>query len=283
MIVRENEPLKKYTTFGMGGPTPKMYIPENEQELLDLIISLNKRKESFSIIGNGSNLLITEKPLRRSIILNRKACNYMHFQDEGLVEIGASVRLQVMISKLIKENLEAPVALLTIPATVGGAIFMNAARASFDVSISDCLQEVRYFDGKEVKTISHDSCAFNWRSSVFQRHRDWVILSAKFQFKPQPSELSATLKKESLEAAKGKTYLKFKSAGSVFKTKHLPYFKRLKGLRFGDVEYSKTTPNTFHNLGEAKLKDVMKLIFITKAMHYISFKKCLLENEIWKN
>lgn len=282
MLVKENEILAPYVTFRIGGSTPQMIVPETEEELISLIKDFKERKEKYYLLGNGSNVLITDNNLSRKVILNKKACDYIKFKDKGIVEVGSSVDIRNLIDRLIEHNLESFVALYTIPATVGGAIFQNASRNSFKVGISDNLIYVRYFDGEVIRTISKEECQFSWRHSIFHEHRNWVILSAVFQFNEQPKEVGKERRKASTKAASNKSYRKHHSAGSVFKIKCLKILEFLKGIRLGDAEFSPTTVNTIHNLGKAKFKDVKRLIFLAKLVHKICLKKVELEIEIWE-
>lgn len=255
MLVKENEILAPYVTFRIGGSTPKMLIPESEEDLIAVIKDFKERGEKYYLLGNSSNVLITDNTLSRKVLLNKKACDY---------------------------NLESPVALYPIPATVGGAIFQNASRNSFKVAISDNLIYVKYFDGEVIRTISKEECKFSWRYSIFHKYRNWVIISGGFQFNEQHREVGKEKRKESIKAASDKSYRKHYSAGSVFKTKSLKVLKLLKGIRFGNAEFSPNTINTIHNLGKAKFKDVKRLIFLAKLAHKLCWKRVELEIEIWE-
>jgi len=282
MILKENERLERYTTMRIGGYTPRMYIPESEAELIKTISHFNTRQEKYYLLGNGSNVLITDKILSRPVILNTKSCDYINFQANGMVEVGASVDLRKLIKQLAENNLTSPVALYTIPATLGGAIFQNASRNSFKVSIGDNLVSVRYFDGEKIGIINQQDCQFRWRYSLFRDRPNWTILSAVFQFEPQSKAVTQAKLRESLNAAANKSYRQYSSAGSVFKTKSQPIMQYFQGWRLGNAEFSDTTLNTIHNLGGAKFRDVMGLIWLTKLAHWLRLKKVELEIDIWQ-
>lgn len=277
MLVKENEILAPYVTFRIGGSTPRMLIPESEEELIAVIKDFKERGEKYYLLGNGSNVLITDNTLSRKVLLNKKACDYIKFKEKGIVEVGSSVDIRNLIDRLIEHNLESPVALYTIPATVGGAIFQNASQNSFKVSISDNLIYVKYFDGEAIRTIPKEESKFSWRYFIFHEYRNWVILSGGFQFKEQYKEVGKEKRKESIKAASDKSYRKHYSAGSVFKIKSLKVLKFLKSIRFGDAEFSPNTINTIHNLGKAKFKDVKRLIFLAKLAHKLCRKRVELE------
>lgn len=282
MLIKENELIAPYTTFKIGGITPKLLIPENEEELVEVIKAFQKKGEQYYLLGNGSNILVADKNLSRKVILNTQSCNYINFKEQGIVEVGASVDLSKLIVRLIEHNLESPVAMQTIPATVGGAIFQNASRNSFKVSISNNLLCVKYFDGESIQYLPKEAGRFSWRYSIFQEYPHWVILSAIFQFQPQSKALSKQKRTESIKAAANKSYLKKTSAGSIFKLKSLKILQYFQGIRIGKAEFSSTTLNTIHNLGEAKFRDVMLLIYLAKIVHWLCRKKAILEIVIWQ-
>jgi len=255
MIIKKNELLAPYTSFKIGGRTPKMYIPQNQRELIDLIKELNKNKEDYYILGNGTNILINDKGTKKSIINIREACNFIHFLEGGVVEVGSSFDLRKFIRSCVARNLKAPTQLVSIPATIGGAIYMNAGRGDKKISISENLLDVEIFDTKKTKILTKDECDFNYRYSIFHRKKNWVILR--------------------------RTYFKHPSAGSIFKCFNFKIMKILKGLRVGDAAFSKKDLNVILNLGNAKYYQVKILINLARALHFLLFKKCELEIEIW--
>jgi len=281
MIIKKNELLAPYTSFKIGGRTPKMYIPQNQRELIDLIKELNKNKEDYYILGNGTNILINDKGTKKSIINIREACNFIHFLEGGVVEVGSSFDLRKFIRSCVARNLKAPTQLVSIPATIGGAIYMNAGRGDKKISISENLLDVEIFDTKKTKILTKDECDFNYRYSIFHRKKNWVILRARFKFNFQEKNIGIKEINETLKAVRDRTYFKHPSAGSIFKCFNFKIMKILKGLRVGDAAFSKKDLNVILNLGNAKYYQVKILINLARALHFLLFKKCELEIEIW--
>lgn len=285
MQIEHDVSIAPLTTLKIGGTADTVYIPESEKELCELLKNLRERSEPYYILGNGSNLLVCDGRLSRSVVRIHKACLDLEIGsglDSGWVRVGASLDIRKMVMRVEKASLAAPVELLTIPATVGGAIFMNAGRGSYKVRISDNLVDVRIFDGNQIRTLDRESCRFAHRYSIFHEHRDWIILGATFYYQPALPEETKRRRVESLNAAKDKSYMRQASAGSLFKTFNTRIMKRLMGLRIGKVELSPTTQNTCHNLGQARARDALWLIRIVQLIHFLCLRRCKLEVEIWR-
>lgn len=280
MIVKPNEKLAPYTTFKIGGATPNMHIPETSQELISLVKDFKEKNKKYYILANGSNILINDQGIKTDVINTRKACSFIDFNDQSIIEVGSSVKLAEFIRICIDNDLKIFTKLITIPGTVGGALYMNAGRNKEE--ISNNLLSVKIFDGKQIKELNKEDCRFSHRYSVFHKHKDWVILSARYNFRHQSKEQGLGQISEELQLAKRFSYFKYPSTGSIFKNKHDFIMKILKGVKIGNAGYSKTDDNSILNLGNAKFKDIVILINLAKFLHFITFQKCTLEIEIWK-
>ena len=280
MIIKTNEILAPYTTFKIGGKTPKMFIPESKEELIGLIEEFRKQNKEYYLLGNGSNILINDQGIGREIINNRQSCKFINFKEGGIVEVGSSFKLGEFIRLCVNNNLKVFTKLITIPGTIGGAVYMNAGRSK--VSISDYLLSVEVFNGKEIKSLKKEDCHFSHRYSVFHEYKNWIVLSTKYKFDYQSKEEGIKKMSEEINFKKDLSYFKYPSAGSVFKDKHDFIMRILKGFKIGDAQYSKSDDNSILNLGKAKFKDVVKLINLAKFLHFITFQKCALEIEIWQ-
>jgi len=281
MIIKKDVSIAKYTTFRIGGVTPCLYIPEEKEELCDLLKDLTKKQEKFFILGNGSNVLIKDGNLDFSIIVNTKVADF-YKQEEGYVEVGSSLDLRKFVTLLHKDGLRSFAGFMTIPGTIGGAIVMNAGRNSYKDCISDHLLSVKYFDGKKICEIKKDDCHFSYRYSIFQKNYDWYILSATFKIPKEDSNISQKNIQKSLEDGRDKIYRKYYSAGSVFKVFSHKIVKFLSGIRIGDAYIPKENINTIVNKGKAKYWQVRFLLFFVVFLHKILFQKIELEIKIVK-
>jgi UDP-N-acetylmuramate dehydrogenase len=281
MILKKNEKLAPYTSFRIGGTTPLMFIPESQEEFIGLLKEFKARGKKYYILGNGSNILIDDRGVERIVINNRKSCDFITFQKNGIVEVGSSFDIRKFIRLCVDEKLKVFTDLITIPASMGGAVYMNAGMGGNKVCVSDFLLSVKIFDGVQVKELKKNDCLFSYRQSIFHQHQDWLILSAKFQFDYQDKKTGMKKILERIMSVKGRSYFKYHSAGSIFKKENHLIIKMVKGLKIGGAGYSKSDENIILNFGNAKFKDVLRLINLVKCLHFIFLKKCKLEIEIW--
>jgi len=275
-----DEPLSKHTTFKIGGAPEELVIPENENELVEEIKRCEKERIKYRILGNGSNLLVDDRGLDEVVIKNTEACTKIE-KESNVVKIGSSVSLQKFVKFCVDNELEGMEYLFSVPATVGGAIYMNAGRGKkHNLSISDNLKTVKVFDGDEIRELKKEKCEFGFRKSIFQKKKDWVILEAKFELEEQSREIGEKKINERKEKVKDWSIYKHPSAGSVFKQRSYLAKKLLNGLRIGDA---KLNGNFIYNLGNASFDDVMWLINLSRMLSYITLKKPELEIEIWED
>ena len=119
MKIIENEKLDKYTTFKMGGIAKKMYFPENNNELKDLIKS--KPNIINYLIGGGSNLIINDKGVYDEVLCLRNFNNQIIKNDDDTIYLGASLRLQKAINEINKLGYGGIEYLFSVPGLIGGA------------------------------------------------------------------------------------------------------------------------------------------------------------------
>ncbi len=279
MIIKDNFSLKDFNSFKIGGITPKLYIPENENDFIDLLKELNRTKTKYKILGNGSNVLIKDGLLNYVTISNKQALSKKDILDDGVVEIGSSCDLREVIRILAKKGLDIGLDLITIPASIGGAIYMNAGRGKRSC-ISDNIIKVRAFDGKNIVYLSREECCFEHRSSLFFNNK-YFILSGFFKCKKVDTKFAEEKIKENLKILNEKDYYKYPSAGSIFKIYNNFIMNLLKGFKIGGAKFSSKDLNSIINIGNAKYRDIYFLILIAKFLHFVFLKKCELEIKIF--
>lgn len=276
-----NEPMAKHTTLKIGGPVRKLLIPENEEELLAAVQQCHREGNSFRIVGNGSNILVNDNGLDEVIIKNTRACLRLEC-DGTTIYAGASVKIQRFVRFCAEHDLGGFEYLISVPATVGGVVFMNAGRGRHvNQQISDGIISVRVFDGDKVFELSKEECQFQYRESIFHWKPEWVILGAYFVLKVQGRAKGEQVIQGRKDFVKESQDYSDPSAGSVFKSGRLFVFKCAQGLKVGDAEYSKKSVNWINNRGQAKARDVLKLIKIVKWMNWLTFKKAKEELRLW--
>lgn len=278
MKTLENEALSRHTTFKIGGPARWLKIPESQDELIAEIARCRSSNIPYRILGRGSNLLINDKGFNGVVLKNTKACSDLLLEG-NLLKVGSSVALQKMIRFCVNNDFEGLEYLYSVPATVGGAVFMNAGRGrKHNLSISDRLVSVSIFDGTEVREISKEECQFGYRQSVFHAERDWLILGATLRLKEQAKEIGVRKIDERMEEIKVLQERAFPSAGTVFRA-GFRAGRILRGLQVGGARFS---GNWISNVDNASFQDVVTLIRIGKIVAACMLMRAKLEVEIWE-
>jgi len=256
------EPLAGHTTFRIGGPAD-YYIYPRDLEDLSAVIDLCQREEmSRFIIGNGSNLLVSDQGYRGVVIDLSET--FTHIRSKGdLVTVGSGAQLVELLKFCIERGLSGLEALTGIPGQVGGAIWLNAG--AFGSEMCDHISSVRLLDryGTLEKRRKEEL-------SADYRHTDLpldaIVVEAQFLLREgNPKEMEA-LQRAYLQERKAKQPLSLPSAGSVFKRPTDDFAGRLievvgcKGLRVGDAMVSKKHANFIVNCHFASASDVLRLI-----------------------
>lgn len=258
------------------------YIPSDEEELIDLVRTFVKAGSRYFLLSGGSNVVFDD--LVETPIIDLTKVNDSIQTVNGLTEVGCSVRIQQLIHHLKENRLGGIEYLYSLPARVGGCIYMNAGRGrKFNQSISDYLESVKVYSPKEdvTKHIVVTKSDFEYRKSSFQKN-GFILLSAVFKFLKQ--EPDVTQQKINERLAYSKQYLSADkpSCGSVYLTGNKILFRLIKGMSVGDACFSKKTSNWITNRGNAKGSDIIKLINIGLLMHKLTFQKCEVEIQIVK-
>jgi len=281
MYAVENEELAKYTTMKIGGKADLFVVPESEDEIITAVRCCLQKKIPYKVLGNGSNLLISDSGVRGHVIYMKKACQDLFLKD-GLVYCGASVMLQRLINFCIENNKSAMEYLFSVPATLGGDIVQNAGRGKqYNKQISDYLAKVRVFDGNKTVEMSKKDCDFQYRDSIFKHCRNFFVLGAYFDFPFQEREIGEQLKQERINLVKKNHDAAYPNFGTVFCQGNSRLMRLLKGLRIGKAAFSSKTSNWICNLGGATSIDVVRIMKIAIFLHKITFQKIKTEVEIW--
>jgi len=279
---RTTESLAQYTWLKIGGPAD-IVIPENKKELISILNECSTSGESYRILGNGSNVLISDKGIDDLVIINTDACSRLEIEGRN-VYAGGSVMVPQFISSCIENNLGGYEYLYSVPGTIGGSIYMNAGRgAGHNQTISDYLKSVEvYADGK-IKTMRKNELDFDHRYSSFQNYDELVILEAQFELPEQSTEVGRKKAQERMSKVQ-KRERSLPNAGSVFKSgARLPLHKfPPQGLSVGDARF--VGPNRICNDGNASFDEVVTLINRAKLLNKIipPFEEPEVEWKIWE-
>lgn len=279
---RTTEPLSEHTWLKIGGMA-EIAIPETKEELIELLKDCEKNNRSYRILGNGSNLLVSDEGIDELVIKYNEACTQIQIED-GIVKAGASVSVPQFVNKIVEHDLGGYEYLYSVPGTVGGAIYMNAGRGeSHQKTIADYLEEVEIYDGTEVRKIPVGEIEFSHRYSTFKDRPEWIILSGVFKPPTQPKKAGREKIRDRMEKVNQRERSK-PNAGTVFSSGVKIPLSRIppNGLSIGDARFVHS--NRICNDGEATYSDVKNLILVAKWLHRVipGLEEPELEYEIWK-
>lgn len=277
-----NEPMSKHTSFKIGGKAD-IFVKANSVEDIKYILKYAKQNNiPLTVIGNGSNLLVRDKGIRGITI----QIDLQKISIEGTkVTAEAGVKLAMLGTVLLKDELTGFEFAAGIPGSIGGAVRMNAG--AYGGEFKDIVSEVTYItsDGI-VKTVSNEDLDFSYRHSKFVNTKD-IILSATLQLEKGNSKEIKNKMEELMIARKTKQPLELPSAGSTFKRGSDFYASKiideagLKGYKIGGAQVSTKHTGFVVNVDNATAKDVLDLIDYVKKVVFEKFgKKLELEVEV---
>lgn len=260
---RENEPMSRHTTFKIGGPCDFLVEPYTANEVKELITLLKENNLKYFVMGNGSNLLVSDLGIEGAVI--KIGSNMANITvDNNLVTVDAGARLSAVCSACLEHSLSGLQFGWGIPGTIGGAIYMNAG--AYGGEIKNVLCSCTYLTQEgEIVTKSVEELELGYRDSIFKRNGG-IILSATFKLN-LGNKNEIRLEMDGLiERRKLKQPLEFPSAGSTFKRPEgnfagtLIENAGLKGTAVGGAEVSTKHAGFIINKGGATASDVRRLI-----------------------
>ena len=269
-----DEPMKKHTTFRIGGPAD--YYAEPDMSRISKLIEIAKACDMpVTVIGNGSNLLVGDKGIRSLVIGIGKGMSEIEVteavaqdftaQDNcHIITAGAGAILAAVAAKAAEASLSGLEFASGIPGSVGGAVVMNAG--AYGGEIKDVLIDATVLtaDG-ELKTVTRDELDLSYRHSIVPE-KGYIVLSARFRLTPKPKDEIKSYMAELRAKRVEKQPLEYPSAGSTFKRPE-GYFAGklimdagLRGYSVGDAQVSEKHCGFVVNKGEAAAADVLTLI-----------------------
>ena len=262
----ENEPMSRHTTFRTGGPADLMLLPSSLSELRETLAALRAEGVRPFILGNGSNLLVSDKGIRGIVVKLGEGLDEISAQGETVV-CGAGAFLTRLCVFAAENSLSGAEALYGIPGSVGGAVYMNAG--AYGSEIKDILVSADYIDADGETGTLEGVEGYGYRRSPFT-DSDRIITAAVFAFSNgDRAEIEA--KMAEIKARRSdKQPLNYPSAGSVFKRPEGYYAAALidraglKGTTVGGARVSEKHAGFIVNVGGATTADITRLIEIVK-------------------
>ena len=259
-VMRKNEPLRKHTTFRIGGAAGLYYEPTDKAGFLEVY----EENRSAFILGGGSNVLVSDKGL--PVVISMKGLKSFSVTESGEgntdVKVGAGYGLTALTRKVQRLGLAGLEFAFGIPGSVGGAIVMNAGASGGEVE--DVLLEAELLSDGKINTVPATDLKLAYRESSLPKGA--VILSATLRL--GNGEQNGIMEKmnENNNARKASQPLDLPSAGSIFKNPQGDYAGRIieelgfKGKSVGGAMVSEKHANFIVNTGDATAGNVLELV-----------------------
>ena len=305
-----NEPMKKYTSFKVGGNADLLIKVKDVKELMYAIKIADKYYLPVTIIGNGSNILVRDNGITGIVIkIEFDNMEKEKKKDFAIVTVGAGVKLMKLAQLLLNEGISGFEFASGIPGTIGGAVKMNAGAYGTemkDIVISTkCLElnknskpirknniddiEITEpgsnIDENNIIELNNKEQEFRYRNSIFSDKR-YIVLETKLKL-PYGNKEDIKAKMEELNKSRKEKQPDLPSAGSTFKrgddfiTAKLIDECGLKGYAIGGAQVSEKHAGFIVNTGDATAQDIIDLIdYVKKVVYEKTGKTIELEVEI---
>ena len=258
-----DEPMSRHTTFRVGGPADFFVTPKAKEEVRDVIRVCKELGIPYYIIGNGSNLLVSDAGYRGVIIQIYKEMNEVTVED-NLVKAQAGALLSGIAAKALAAELTGFEFASGIPGTIGGACVMNAG--AYGGEMKDVLESVTVLTGEgEIIELSRNELELGYRTSVIAK-KGYIVLGAVLKLERGDGEKIKAYMDELKEKRVTKQPLEYPSAGSTFKRPE-GYFAGkliedagLRGFQVGGAQVSEKHCGFVINRDHATAADIMELM-----------------------
>jgi UDP-N-acetylmuramate dehydrogenase len=262
--VKENVPLAPYTSARIGGPADIVITAETAAELVRIVSLLWKQGLPYTILGGGSNVLVSDKGVRGVVVMNRAKGVKFHAGDQPSVTAESGVVFSNLANRCASRGLTDLEWAATVPGTVGGAVYGNAGAFGGDMAGNLISAELLTDKGRE--RFSVEQMGYGYRTSALKRGEiKGIILSAELGLHNSTKD-DVTVKIQQFSAHRKATQPPGASMGSMFKNPPGDYAGRLidasglKGTRIGNAEVSPMHGNFFVNHGNTRAADIRALI-----------------------
>lgn len=291
--VIEGEPMSRHTSFKVGGAARFFISPSSKEQLIDVILACKEEGIEYTVIGRGSNLIVSDEGYDGMIICLGDGFSFIMKEDgdiersvkeDGDIErsvkedggytyitASAGAGLISLSSQVRREGLAGLEFACGIPGSVGGAIYMNAG--AHGGQMSDVVSRVTVIDRQgRAKKLSAEEMNFGYRHSAAM-DEGYVVVDATFKLSNGDKDEMEKTVKENLSRRKQSQPLEYPSAGSVFKRPEGTFAGKLiedaglKGFSIGGAEVSDKHAGFIVNKGDATAADVVAVIeHVTKVV-----------------
>lgn len=266
--LQENVPLAPYTSARIGGPADVLLTVKSADELAEAVQQIWAQGLPYTVLGGGSNVLVSDKGVRGIVILNRAKA--VRFENGGRPRVWAEsgVVFSNLANRCASKALSGLEWAAAVPGTIGGAVYGNAGAFGGDMAGSLITAELLTASGRETWPV--EKMGYGYRASVLKRGQiKAVVLSAELSLSNAAKEAVAA-KIEHFSLSRKDSQPPGASLGSMFKNPTGDFAGRLieaaglKGTRLGSAEISPLHGNFFINHGQTKASDIRALIDLTR-------------------
>ncbi|MES5944265.1 MULTISPECIES: UDP-N-acetylmuramate dehydrogenase [Bacillus cereus group] len=263
-----NEPLARYTTMKIGGPADILIVPKHVAGIEKILQLVKKYKIKWTVIGRGSNLLVSDKGIEGVVIRLGEGLDHLEVEKHR-VRVGGGYPLIKLSTLLSRQGLAGLEFASGIPGSVGGAVYMNAGAHKSDIS-NILSKALILFENGTIEWLTNRGMEFSYRTSVLQTKRPGIVLEAEFQLQVGEREKIVRNMQKNKDYRRETQPWNHPCAGSVFRNP-IPYFAGdlvekagLRGYQIGGAQISEMHGNFIINTGGASAQDVLDLILLIK-------------------
>ncbi len=265
--IRMQEPMSKHTTFRVGGPAKMLVQVEGTEQLQKIVSYLSRLEEPYIVIGNGSNLLVSDKGYDGVVLKIASGMENIQVRGEKIhVQAGALLTKTAM--EAAKHGLTGMEFASGIPGCIGGAVVMNAG--AYDGEMSHVVESVTVVNQTgELMVLDRNTMEFSYRNSII-KNRPYIVAEAVLRLQKGEEAQIRSKMDEFAKLRREKQPLEYPSAGSTFKRPE-GYFAGklimdagLRGYRIGGAQVSEKHCGFLVNVGNATAEDIHELIMVVQ-------------------
>jgi UDP-N-acetylmuramate dehydrogenase len=268
--VKVSEPLARYTSMKVGGPADFFIEVENAATLTGVLRTLNRYRTSFFLLGNGSNVLISDRGVRGAVIHLAGAFKQVEWRQEDeivWVRVGAAFAVTQLVREAARKGCGGLEFAEGIPGTIGGALFMNAG--AYGSEFEKVIDRVDGFtrEGEPIR-LSRNEMTFTYRDSHLPV--GMVVTQVQLRLRQEDSAKVTSKVRELVTKRKSSQPSGYPNSGSMFRNPPGDFAGRLieaaglKGKKIGHAQISPRHGNFIVNLGGAKGEEVRQLMELAR-------------------
>ncbi|NLK29193.1 MAG: UDP-N-acetylmuramate dehydrogenase [Clostridiales bacterium] len=262
--IKLKEPMENHTTLRIGGPADYFVTPTGINEIKEIISLCKKDSIPYYVLGNGSNLLVSDQGYRGLIIHLEENFSEVSITPDGIVTAQAGILLSKLANLIAKQGFTGFEFAAGIPGTLGGAVTMNAG--AYGGEMKQCLTGAKVLDTNgNILSLEKEELELGYRTSILQR-KDYILLEASMKLSKDNSDDVFARMQELNRQRREKQPLDQCSAGSTFKRPE-GYFAGklisdagLRGYQIGGAAVSEKHCGFLINKDNASAKDFLSLI-----------------------